>query len=108
MWAGRETFRHVDVLIRRLPVDSALAAELPPASPGSESLPPRWGHGEHLLADIYDVLAGANWQRAGAQAKRPRPYPRPRDQAARPRMTSEQRDRLLARRPRGGDDAGAG
>jgi len=35
-----------------------------------------WGLHEQLLAHVSDLLAIANWQRAGA-GKRPEPLPRP-------------------------------
>ena len=38
-----------------------------------------WGTGEYLLAGIFDVLAGANWQRSGGKSKRPDPIARPGD-----------------------------
>ena len=34
----------------------------------------RWGDTEHLLAAMVDLLAGANWQRAGDK-RRPAPEP---------------------------------
>lgn len=37
----------------------------------------RWGPGEHILASVYDVVAWANYQRAGGKGKRPSRYPRP-------------------------------
>jgi len=37
-----------------------------------------WGHVEHLLAAIVDVLQAANWQRAGNRnAPKPQPVRRP-------------------------------
>ena len=39
-----------------------------------------WTRTNALLADIFDVLASANWQRAGNKtAPKPKPYPRPGD-----------------------------
>lgn len=38
-----------------------------------------WGTSEYLLAGIFDVLAGANWQRAGGKGRRPEPITRPGD-----------------------------
>lgn len=39
-----------------------------------------WGALEHISANVFDVLASANWQRSGnANAARPQPYPRPGD-----------------------------
>lgn len=57
---------------------------LPPGSAFKRALNPGmavWGPAEYILADLFDVLAGANWQRAnqGEQNPSPRPamYPRP-------------------------------
>lgn len=42
-----------------------------------------WGVTDVILADIFDVLAQANWQRGGNKnAPRPNPYPRPRSKKA--------------------------
>jgi hypothetical protein len=63
-------------LIEHLPSDSATAFSV-------VGDPSRWGPGEYLLADVFDVLAAANWQRAGDKNKtRPKPYPRPRSKQA--------------------------
>lgn len=35
-----------------------------------------WGVTDYLLANVIDVLAGANWQRSG-KGQRPKPFPRP-------------------------------
>lgn len=40
-----------------------------------------WGDSEHLLAGIFDLLAGANWQRGGGKGTRPKPIRRPTDKA---------------------------
>lgn len=37
----------------------------------------RWGDAEHLLADVVDLLQGANWQRAGRRTGKPKPVKRP-------------------------------
>ena len=40
-----------------------------------------WGVSEYLLAQAVDLLAGANWQRAGKKsAPRPKPIPRPKNE----------------------------
>lgn len=40
-----------------------------------------WSPTDYILANVYDALASANWQRAGDQhAERPRPLPRPGDE----------------------------
>lgn len=36
-----------------------------------------WDTSDHLLAGIYDLLAGANWQRSGGKSARPKPITRP-------------------------------
>lgn len=99
VWVGGESLRHVRSLIRCLPPESALAAELPESSARPDRRP-RWGHVEYLLADVVDVLLAANWQRGGGKSQRPKPYPRP-GQAKKP-MSAEQARRLMSRRP-GGD-----
>ena len=39
-----------------------------------------WSQTTVMLADIADLLAGANWQRQGdKKAPKPQPYPRPGD-----------------------------
>ena len=43
-----------------------------------------WTNGEHLLAGVVDLLAGANWQRSkdGSEGKNiPKPLPRPGEEA---------------------------
>jgi hypothetical protein len=43
-----------------------------------------WSSTERILADIFDVLAIANWQRMGDKNRsRPQPYPRPQDKRVR-------------------------
>lgn len=107
VWAGRESLRHVGVLLRHLPPDAALVAVLPePEGHGRPTVPPRWGYTEWILADLADILQGANWQRGGGGHRRPDPYPRPSDvrrRAAHAPMTREQADRLLALRPERND-----
>lgn len=36
-----------------------------------------WDTAEYLLANIFDALAGANWQRGGGKSQRPEPIYRP-------------------------------
>jgi hypothetical protein len=36
-----------------------------------------WGITDHLLANVVDVLAIANWQRGGGKGSRPPRVPRP-------------------------------
>jgi hypothetical protein len=74
---GRLTARRLRVLLRHLPREAALPAELH----GDDA---RWGLPEHLLAIVGDQLALGNWMFATAHAAegsgtpdRPRPIPRP-------------------------------
>ncbi|WP_224284902.1 hypothetical protein, partial [Streptomyces sp. LS1784] len=80
----------------------ALVRGLPPTSRLHAALAgrPGWTQADYLLADIWDVLAGANWQRGGDKhASRPKPYPRPgarssrRDPAERAAALAAARDR---------------
>ncbi len=67
------TWRRLAVLVRHLPRDSAVGR----AVSGEAAL---WGVTDYLLANIADLLAGANWQRqnAGASSHSPKPDPVPR------------------------------
>jgi hypothetical protein len=67
-----------------------------------------------MIADVYDALAGANWQRANEGAKtpsrRPDPYPRPGDDTrTQPEQDQKiavllaQRERARARKAEGGE-----
>lgn len=61
-----------------------------------------WSTAEHLLANIFDVLQGANWQRGGGKGRRPQRIPRPGDTPAKTKigktvMTIEEYERLRAR-----------
>lgn len=68
---GRLTWMELVALVRGLPPASRLAAAL--SGTGRS-----WTQAEYLLADIWDVLASANWQRGGDKhAARPTSYPRP-------------------------------
>lgn len=103
MWTGAESLRHVGTLIRALPPESSLVTSLPPADRGTAPRVPRWSYTDWILADVFDVLAAANWQRVGDnRAKKPKPYPRPTD--PRPSLSSgltdEQLATLRARGPR--------
>lgn len=58
-------------IIRHLPRDSALFRVQHPDDW-------QWDLDAHLLAGLFDLLQGANWQRAGnPRAKRPEPLERP-------------------------------
>lgn len=63
--------RQVIAWINYLPSDSATGRALH----GDEAI--EWGLTEHLLAGTIDLLAWANYQRAGGQGSKPRPIKRP-------------------------------
>lgn len=67
----RLTWRDLLVIVRQSPRTSALnRARLGEAAD--------WGVTDHLLAGVFDLLAGANWQRGGDnKAPRPKPLKRP-------------------------------
>lgn len=71
-WLGtrRLSWRDLWVIVRMAPRSSALARSIH----GARAV---WTQETYLLADIFDVLAAANWQRAGKGPK-PKPFPRPR------------------------------
>lgn len=72
-WLGtrRLSWRDLLVLVKQAPRGSALSR----AVHGESDL---WDLHGHLLGVIADLLASANWQRAGDNnAKRPTPIPRP-------------------------------
>ncbi|MFF2612694.1 hypothetical protein [Kitasatospora sp. NPDC058046] len=96
---GRLTWMELVALVRGLPPTSRLHAALSDR-PGTP-----WTQAEYLLADIWDVLANANWQRgADKHATRPKPYPRPgaastrRDPAERAAALDAARRRAAAHR----------
>lgn len=67
----RVTWRRLKALIGQLPRGSATARSMHGAAAD-------WGPVEHLAAVQADLLAAANWQRAGKKnAPRPKPIPRP-------------------------------
>lgn len=55
-----------------------------------------WTPESHLLAEVVDLLAGANWQRGGSKGPKPKPAPRPKQIAE--RRTVEQRHLEQAQR----------
>jgi hypothetical protein len=91
---GRLTWMELVALVRGLPPTSRLAAALTGRA--------AWSQAEYLLADIWDVLASANWQRGGDRhAPRPKSYPRPgarRDPAERAAALAAARARSAAHR----------
>lgn len=65
------TWRDLYVIVKQSPPDSAIYRST--AGPDHA-----WGLQEHLLAGVFDLLAAANWQRAGDEkAKRPERLERP-------------------------------
>ena len=88
----RLSFRRLGHYLAHSPSDSALMFE--------ESGGP-WVTTDALLANVIDLLQGANYQRSGDKnAKRPTPFPRPWERKTRRPLTDEQRRRLEARGPR--------
>lgn len=49
-----------------------------------------WTTETYLLANVVDLLQGANWQRGGGKGRKPQPVPRPRNAAE----VREQRERM--------------
>lgn len=71
------TFRRLlKVILPNLPRESAFKRSIDPAGAA-------WSRAEYILADVYDALSAANWQRANEgnanPSKQPKPYPRPGD-----------------------------
>jgi len=86
VWRGRLSLRKLWVLISHLPPDSAFVQAVVGGPHATERA---------ILADIFDVLALANWQRGAdpkSPPKQPKPYPRPGDT----RRVTEKYDRLRA------------
>jgi hypothetical protein len=100
LFTGGLTWAELGIYIRGLPPTCRLRAAL--AEDGRQA----WTATEHLLADIWDVLAAANWQRGNAGQKQPGPrpkgYPRPgqagRDSAGRRKALAAARERAAAHR----------
>lgn len=70
LWRGALSWRRLRVLIDMLPPASAYWR----ARHGAGD----WTVTEYMLADLFDVSAAANWQRAGdPKARKPKAYPRP-------------------------------
>ena len=66
----RLSWRDLWVIVRQSPRGSALARSIH----GQRAA---WAQETYLLADIFDVLAAANWQRGGGKGPKPKPFPRP-------------------------------
>lgn len=71
-WLGsdRLTIRDLLVIVRECSSLSPIARWSDPDAFG-------WGVQEYILAAVFDVLQGANWQRSGGQGKKPEPIGRP-------------------------------
>lgn len=52
-----------------------------------------WSASDYLLANIFDLLAGANWQRGGGKGRKPQPFPRPKS-AVEMRRVRRQMERM--------------
>ena len=76
------------MFVRHLPDDSATWV----AIHGEKAM---WGTTDYLLASVVDLLAGANWQRAG---KGPKPKPLPRPKSAQELRARAERMRQLERK----------
>lgn len=74
LFTGHLTWRHLGVLVRQLPSDSALGREVL----GDDAA---WDLQAQLLAHTADLIALGNWQRGNAGRQRhsakPTPIPRP-------------------------------
>lgn len=84
VWRGQVSLRRLKVLLDQLPRDSALKRAL---IGGPHYLP------EHVLADIYDLLAIVN---TDPKRGKPKPYPRAGDELRAERQQQEQANRLIA------------
>ena len=71
-WLGsdRLTIRDLLVIVRECSSLSPIARWSDPDAFG-------WGVQEYILAAVFDVLQGANWQRGGGRGTPPQSLPRP-------------------------------
>jgi hypothetical protein len=97
LFTGELTWRELGVFLRGLPPASRLRTALNGGQPA-------WTGEQYILADIFDALAQANWQRGGDAKKRlPKSYPRPgddrrgRDSAERIAAMADARERARER-----------
>jgi hypothetical protein len=86
VWRGRLSFRRLEVLIRRLPADSAMTMSIDPDTTQLAA----WDTGDYLLALIADLLGKANFQNW-------KPIPRPADTILQRRRTEERHRKLVER-----------
>ena len=88
----RLTWGRLLSLLRFWPPESALARQL-------HGEAAEWGSTEHLLAAVVDLLAEANWQRAGnKKVAPPKPIERPHERQARKDSRSKIEAKLLQQR----------
>lgn len=71
MYSGSLTLRKAFVLATKLPPGARLWIEL--------GHPDSWSDESYLLANVVDLLNGANWQRSGGKGRAPKPIERPED-----------------------------
>ena len=73
------SYERFERLVNRLPSDSDFFKDFKQAYPNSIiKKPATWTQTDFILADIFDVLAAANWQRGKkSTSPKPTPYPRP-------------------------------
>lgn len=79
------TPRRATVLALKLPMGSVTWVEA-----GTDAA---WTAETHMLANVIDALAGANWQRGGGKGKAPTPVERPSDA----KKSAEKRERAFER-----------
>lgn|GEM_PF-2921781 len=78
-------------MVMWLPRDSATMLSVNPPTEYDFWVDYRLGGGAHvpILADIRDVLIGANWQRSGKKGGKPKPVKRPKD------LRTKKRERFI-------------
>lgn len=100
------SWRRVGVLVSSLPEDGllprALVAESGPSVVTDDDEARLWRLEHHLLANVIDLLAAANWQRGGGKGQRPKPFDRPgrksSEQVIKKRSSLSQEEKLAALR----------
>lgn len=86
------TPRRAAVLAMQLPAGARVWAAV-----GSDAA---WTAETHMLANVGDVLVGANWQRGGGEGPKPTPVPRPGDERRASGRTAAMRAQAAAFRSR--------
>lgn len=64
------TWRRLGVLLRQLPIEARTVR----ITVGDQAL---WSQETYMLANVVDLLSGANWQRGGGKGRKPKPMQRP-------------------------------